>query len=335
MASTSPPLIRPRPHPRNATKATYAAVSRAVVREDAERRQRLLDRFFALAFKGLVYAQIWEDPVADMAALDIKPDTRLVCIASGGCNALSYLTANPESIVAVDLNTAHVALGQLKIAALKHLPDYATLHRFMVQADDKADLAAYHQVIAPHCDPATRSYWEGREITGRRRISGFASGIYRRGLLGHFITMAHLVARAYRVDPRILLNARDQDEQRALFDQHLAPVFDKKLVRWITRHPASIFGLGIPPAQYHALSGGRAMAEVLRERLEKLACDFPIDKNYFAWQAFSRGYGRTPEHRCRLGWRSIISTRCGRGWIASTWSMPISPPIWRGRGCQP
>ena len=34
----------------------------------------------------------------------------------------------------------------------------------------------------------------------------------------------------------------------------------------------------------------------LRERVKRLACDFPIADNYFAWQAFSRGYdieGRT------------------------------------------
>jgi S-adenosylmethionine-diacylglycerol 3-amino-3-carboxypropyl transferase len=34
---------------------------------------------------------------------------------------------------------------------------------------------------------------------------------------------------------------------------------------------------------------------VLRQRLEKLACDFPMNDNYFAWQAFGRGYGRQPE----------------------------------------
>ncbi len=31
-------------------------------------------------------------------------------------------------------------------------------------------------------------------------------------------------------------------------------------------------------------------AAVLRQRVEKLACDFPINANYFAWQAFARSY---------------------------------------------
>jgi ACR3 family arsenite transporter len=34
------------------------------------------------------------------------------------------------------------------------------------------------------------------------------------------------------------------------------------------------------------------MVEVLRRRLEKLACDFEVKDNYFAWQAFGRGYSR-------------------------------------------
>ena len=58
-------------------------IATAVVREDADQKQRLLDRAFALAFKGLVYAQIWEDPVVDMEALAIEPGNRIATIASG------------------------------------------------------------------------------------------------------------------------------------------------------------------------------------------------------------------------------------------------------------
>ena len=37
-------------------------------------------------------------------------------------------------------------------------------------------------------------------------------------------------------------------------------------------------------------SGNGDAIAVLRERVERLACDFPIQDNYFAWQAFGRGY---------------------------------------------
>ncbi len=110
-------------------------IADAVIRKDASAKDKLLDKAFALAFNGLVYAQIWEDPVVDMQGLAIEPDSRLMCIASGSCNALSYLTADPAQVTAVDLNPAHVALGQLKITAIRHLPNYERFHRFFAHAD--------------------------------------------------------------------------------------------------------------------------------------------------------------------------------------------------------
>jgi len=46
----------------------------------------MLERRFTLAFKRLVYPQIWEDPVVDMKTLDIGPGHEAIAIASGGCN---------------------------------------------------------------------------------------------------------------------------------------------------------------------------------------------------------------------------------------------------------
>ncbi|MEJ7934934.1 DUF3419 family protein [Sphingobium sp. AN558] len=265
-------------------------VGRAVHRHPRLSRQGLLERAFTFAFRGLVYAQIWEDPAVDMEALAITPDCHIVTIASGGCNVLSYLTADPARITAVDLNTAHIALNRLKLAAVRSLPDHAAFHRFFAQADSERNVTAYHTHIAPHLDDVTRRYWEGRDLIGRRRIGGFARGIYKQGLLGHFIGAAHLLARLHGVDPRRMLDATSPAEQRAIFERDLAPIFEKPFVRWLTSQPASLFGLGIPPAQFGALAGDARMDAVLRARLEKLACDFDIRDNYFAVQAFGRGY---------------------------------------------
>ena len=267
-------------------------IADAVVRKDASTKDKLLDKAFALAFNGLVYAQIWEDPVVDMEGLDIQPDSRVMCIASGSCNALSYLTANPAQVTAVDLNRAHVALGQLKITAIRHLPNYERFQRFFGHADHKENKAVYKDMIAPYLDTESRKYWEKRDIKGRKRISYFTKGLYKRGLLGNFIGLAHLFAKLYKVDLNKLLQAETLEQQREVFERELAPVFDKKFVRWLTDQPASLFGLGIPPAQFDELAGDERMAEVLRRRLEKLACDFEIKDNYFAWQAFGRGYAR-------------------------------------------
>jgi S-adenosylmethionine-diacylglycerol 3-amino-3-carboxypropyl transferase len=295
---------------------TKRIIADAVVRKDAKVGDKLLDKAFALAFNGLVYAQIWEDPVVDMEGLAIEPDSRVMCIASGSCNALSYLTANPAEIIAVDLNKAHVALGQLKITAIKHLPNYERFHRFFAHADHQENKAVYKEMIAPHLDAESRGYWEKRDITGRKRISYFTKGLYRRGLLGNFIGLAHLFAKLYKVDLTKLLKAETLEEQRAVFETELAPVFDKKFVRWVTDQPASLFGLGIPPAQFDELAGDERMAEVLRRRLEKLACNFEIKDNYFAWQAFGRAYDRKadaplPPYLQRVNWEAMRE-RIGR-----------------------
>ncbi len=270
------------------------AVRSAVHRHDHLSKQGLLERAFTFAFRGLVYAQIWEDPEVDLEALAVTPDCHIVQIASGGCNVLSYLTANPRAITAVDLNTAHIALNKLKLIAARELPDYAAFHRFFARANSKENIAAYKRYVRPHLDEPTRRYWEGRDMIGRRRIGGFAKGVYKRGLLGNFIGAAHFIAKLNGVDPKVMLAANSLQEQREIFDRQIAPVFDKGFIRWLTDQPASLFGLGIPPSQYEALAGDNKMAVVLRERLEKLACDFDLKDNYFAMQAFGRGYGDSP-----------------------------------------
>ncbi|KZL18830.1 hypothetical protein PsAD2_02346 [Pseudovibrio axinellae] len=254
----------------------------------------VLERLFTFVFKGLVYPQIWEDPEVDMQALQLKEHSKMVAIASGGCNVLSYLTTNLQEITAVDLNHAHVALVRLKLTALQEFPNYATFYRFFGDADASANIQAYEKYLKPAIDAETMAYWEGRGVTtrGRKRITLFARDLYRHGVLGNFIGLGHFLARTYGVDLTRIARTRDLNEQRSYFNEELAPLFDKRLIRWAFSRKISLYGLGIPPAQYESLAaeGGGHMAGVLKQRLQKLACDFSLDENYFAWQAFTRGY---------------------------------------------
>lgn len=272
-------------------------MANALVREAAQThatasRRGLLERLFALAFEGLVYPQIWEDPEVDLEALELGPASRVVTIASGGCNVLSYLTADPARIIAVDLNPAHIALLELKLTALRVLEAHE-FRRFFADAAASENLWMYQTHLAPRLDPASRRYWEGRTLGSRRRIGWFAQGFYRKGLLGRFIAAGHLAARLHGVDCRGILAARSLEEQRAWFESNLAPLFDKAWVRSALRLPVAYFGLGIPPAQCDAMlkeTGGEP-ADLVCERLRRLACDFPLERNYFARQAFARAYG--------------------------------------------
>jgi S-adenosylmethionine-diacylglycerol 3-amino-3-carboxypropyl transferase len=274
--------------------AANRRLKQAVRRNRTFSTQGLLELLFTLAFKGLVYPQIWEDPEVDMEALAITSDCHVVTIASGGCNVLSYLIADPARITAVDLVRAHVALNRLKLAAARHLPTWQSFYRFFGEADTDANVTAYWRLLSPALDAETRAYWEGRNLWGSRRITMFSRNVYRCGLLGYSIGLGHLLARLHGVDLREMLRARSLAEQRAFFETSLAPLFDKPLVRWATGRQMLLYGFGIPPAQYAALGAGAPhMATVLRDRVERLSCDFSLDDNYFAWQAFGRSY---PNH---------------------------------------
>jgi S-adenosylmethionine-diacylglycerol 3-amino-3-carboxypropyl transferase len=280
----------------NARRLTNAGLKAAVHRSRPLSRAGVLERLFTLAFKRPVYPQIWEDPVVDMRALDIGPGHEVIAIASGGCNVLSYLTADPAGVTAVDLNGAHIALGRLKICAAQNLPDYESFFRFFGRADARANVAAYDRRLRANLDPAARAYWEKRTALGHRRIRLFARNFYRHGVLGRFLGAGHALARLHGLDPSIVLKARTLDEQRALYETRLAPIFNKPLVRWMMKQPASLYGLGVPPAQYRAPAANSpiGIGAVLSERLERLACGFDIADNYFAWQAFGRRYAPGP-----------------------------------------
>ena len=243
-------------------------------------------------FKGFVYNQIWEDPAVDLAALDLKPHHRVITIASGGCNLLNYLIADPAKIIAIDLNSNHLALTRLKIAALRELPSYDDFFRFFGEANNKANRAAFDNVLSPLLDDETREYWCRWSPLGGRRINMFANNLYRYSLMGRFIGILHVIARLNGKRLEDILEAKTRAEQRAAFDRIVAPMLENKAIQLASKSPLSLYALGIPPAQYGELIAESAEnpIAILRARVEKLACGFPVSDNYFAWQAFARGY---------------------------------------------
>ena len=268
-------------------------IRKAVRQSERTKKQSILDQLFAQLFSGLVYSQIWEDPIVDMDAMELDETHHVVTIASGGCNVMNYLMAKPAKITAVDLNRAHVALTRTKLCAAQNFPDHKTFFDFFAVPNNNTNQKSYDQYLSPNLDETAKSYWQGRDKTMRRRSRYFTDNIYHRGLLGNFIGLSHFLAKAYGIKFDELLNAKSIEEQTEFFEKKLSPLLDKKLITWLTSHPASLYGLGIPPAQYTELAkcADGDMAEVLRQRLRKLCCDYDINQNYFAWQAFGRQYG--------------------------------------------
>src|SRR4029078_8837578 len=122
------------------------------------------DRLYAFRLRRLVYTQIWEDPEADLAALQLPLGSTIVTISSGGCNALSYLTAQPAQVYAVDPNEAHLALLKLKLAGIRAFSRYAEFWQFFGEAASPANAQLYRERLRPILDHQARAYWDRRNI---------------------------------------------------------------------------------------------------------------------------------------------------------------------------
>ncbi|OUD14438.1 DUF3419 family protein [Thioflexithrix psekupsensis] len=255
-------------------------------------RQGLLQRMFSFWFNGFVYNQIWEDPKVDLEALALTPESRVLTIASGGCNILNYLKVQPAQIIAVDLNQYHMYLTRLKLAALTHLPDHAAFFDFFAHADKAHNIENYDRYIKPHLDENTRHFWESGAWIGQRRIGYFGKNLYRYARFGYFVRFLHFIARLAKSDTKKLLQAKTLAEQEAIFQQEIAPFFEHWFVKMVGNLSFSVFSLGIPPQQYRYMkeeSGGN-LIHLYRQRAKRLFCQFPIQNNYFAWQALSLHY---------------------------------------------
>jgi S-adenosylmethionine-diacylglycerol 3-amino-3-carboxypropyl transferase len=273
-------------------RTANSLVERVVHSEPAISKRGLLERLFTVSFRGIVYTHVWEDPVVDLAALALGPAHVVLTISSAGCNLLNYLTESPARILSVDVNPHHLALTRLKIASLKHLPSYDAFFSFWGVAADRKNLEAYDTFIKPHLDADARRYWEAWSPVRGRRIDMFANNLYRHGILGRGIGLAHWLARLRGQRLEEVIEARNLTEQRDAFDRAVAPLFDNVVHQALAKTPVPLFVLGIPPAQYDELvaASGGELASLLRSRIEKLACAYPVSDNYFAWQVFARRY---------------------------------------------
>jgi S-adenosylmethionine-diacylglycerol 3-amino-3-carboxypropyl transferase len=272
-------------------------IADAVRNSRTQDQATIWDRIFAFWFRRLVYTQIWEDPEADLAALQLPLGSTIVTISSGGCNALSYLTAKPAQVYAVDLNQAHLSLLKLKLAGIRALATYGEFWQFFGEASSRANAQLYRERLRPFLDTEARAYWDKRNVIGRPRHTYFTNGFYRHGMLGRFIGLAHLVAKIAQIDLAALLTGEIDSPERIEALDRLDRLFHSPLARLLTRTPALLFSLGIPPQQRAILGSGAPLNEVLHERLLRLINGHPNDTNYFAWQALHRGYPG-PGDRC-------------------------------------
>ncbi|HZO12709.1 MAG TPA: DUF3419 family protein, partial [Polyangiaceae bacterium] len=180
----------------------------------------------------LMFAQVREDPCVEMQALAPALAGTIVVVSSGGCTALSLLSAGARHVVGVDLSRAQNHLVELKCAAVRGLERLEAIAFLGGQPMPPLRRRRLYGVLAPLLSAEARTYWNGHAAIER--------GVLRAGRSERFIgrvasIAARAVVRSGGVDA--MLDAQTVDAQREIFARSWAgwrwrTFFSVLLNRW-------------------------------------------------------------------------------------------------------
>lgn len=246
--------------------------------------------FTALYQRSLIYNTCWEDPAVDRMALGLQPDDVVLVITSAGCNALDYALLGPRRIHAVDANPRQTALLELKLAGIRAL-EFGDFWRAFGEGHHADFAALYRQRLRGLLSPFAQRYWD-------RHARWFHQADPRDTF--YFFGLAGRVARVFRaylaMKPRLrraiedMVEAPALDEQRRIYDQHIAPLLWSRAVRWALSRQITMSMIGVPHAQTAEVErqNGGGVPGFVREALEYLCRELPLRNNYF-WTLYFRG----------------------------------------------
>jgi S-adenosylmethionine-diacylglycerol 3-amino-3-carboxypropyl transferase len=246
--------------------------------------------FNAIYSRALVYNTCWEDPAVDRQALDLTPRDTLLVITSAGCNALDYALTGIDRIDAVDANPRQTALLELKIAGIRRL-DHADYFRMFGEGRHPRFREIYHDALRAELSPFAREFWDrhGRWFTpGSARDSFYwhgLAGIFARTFRG-YCDLTPALRKA--IDD--LLEARDLERQREIYDSRAAPHLWSRGLNWALSRQLTMNLLGVPQAQHEEVRRQHAggAAGFVREAVEYVFRRLPLWTNYF-WRVYLGG----------------------------------------------
>ncbi|KAF8937976.1 hypothetical protein EDD21DRAFT_441067 [Dissophora ornata] len=171
-------------------------------------------------FSKIRYSQVWEDTRLLRQGLRLKPQSRVLSIASAGDNVFALLLDDVREVVAIDFSPAQLALCALKIAAYKTLEyeEFTQLLGFEFDGHDigaEGRVALYQEKVrSALTNEEYRTYWDEHldliqnKIIHIGRLEKFF-GLYRK----YILPFSH-----YKSTTRTLLDSKDQAKQIKYFD---------------------------------------------------------------------------------------------------------------------
>ncbi|MEO5342922.1 MAG: BtaA family protein [Gammaproteobacteria bacterium SHHR-1] len=246
--------------------------------------------FSSLYQRNLIYNTCWEDPAVDREALQIGPEDRMLVITSAGCNVLDYALCGPARIHAVDANPRQTALLELKLAGIRQL-QHSDFFALFGQGGHLQAQEIYQDALRAELSDFARGFWDRRIHWFSR--SGRNDSFYYFGLSG-------LVARGFRnylrLRPKLreaiygLYHSQDLDEQRARYDEEIAPLLWGRTVKWMISRPLTMSLLGVPHPQREEVKRSHqgGIYGFVRDSIEYVFRHLPVADNYF-WAVYIHG----------------------------------------------
>jgi len=255
----------------------------------------LIDRldqyvFDAIYSRSLVYNTCWEDPAVDRLALALRPQDRMLVIASAGCNVLDYALVGPACIHAVDTNPRQIALLELKLAGIKNL-EFEDFFSIFGAGHHPGFWFLYRQALRGRLSPFARAYWDrhGDWFCGAGPGDSFyfhgLSGIVARGFRAYLSMRPNL-----RAGVKTLLDARSLEDQRQIYERYVRPQLWGRSVNWALSRQTTMSMLGVPHPQRKEVERQHrdGVAGFVREAVDYVFCSLPVWTNYF-WSLYLRG----------------------------------------------
>jgi S-adenosylmethionine-diacylglycerol 3-amino-3-carboxypropyl transferase len=222
----------------------------------------------------LYFAQVREDPLLEIDALEPSPDRTIVCVSSGGCTALSLLARGAGRVVAVDLNSTQNHLVELKAVALESI-DRENLIAFLGAGEmaPALRLATYAR-FRYSLGLASMEYWDAnQEMIARGVVNAGVSERFIRLVAGVIRAMVHPRSRVDR-----LLACRTLDEQRELYHREWNNRRWRMLFSILLNRRA--FDRAYDPRFFENVSNP-SFAAHFRKLFEHALCEIPVATNYF------------------------------------------------------
>jgi len=165
-------------------------------------------------FSSVRYAQCWEDADILVEALNLRPDSVCVSIASAGDNSFALLASQPAQVIAVDLSPAQLACVELRKAAYQML----THEEFLELIGSIPSLR--RKQLLQRCEPllptAVQGFWDNPRISLDSGIGGVGK------FEGYFRYFRNLILPCVHPSKRVdqLLEGGSRLVRQAFYEEH-------------------------------------------------------------------------------------------------------------------